>query len=40
MREDYAEQKKAKAKVSRLGVVLLWIFIIIFISIIVRCARY
>lgn len=40
MREDYGEQKEAKIKTTQLGIVILWVFIIIFISIIVRCARY
>lgn len=40
MAKDYGEEKDAKVKTSEKGIVILWIFIILFISIIIRCARY
>jgi len=40
MAKDYVEEKEAKIKTTSKGIVILWVFIILFISIIVRCARY
>ena len=39
MQKDYVAEKEAKIKTTKYGIVLLWVFIIIFISIIFRCAR-
>jgi len=40
MSKDYAAEKEAKIKTTNRLLILLWVFIFLFMSIIFRCARY